>query len=120
MKYVLLVSMWLLVLSNVLFAKSYVIGYEIYDDSSDSRVFAVKEELFDQFDALVNRVDDVYMNDLLKEYEFNIDNTRITYNDYKVTVVIGDGLGSYIHGELVEESCVMKPQGESFIKQLFE
>lgn len=120
MKYLILVALWLVVLSNVLFAKSYVIGYEIYDDSNASRIFEVKEELFEQFDVLVNRVDDVYINDLLEEYVFSIDDTVISYKDYKVTVVIGDGMGSYIHGELVEESCVMKPRGESFIIQLFE
>jgi hypothetical protein len=120
MKYILIIALWFVVLSNVLFAKSYVIQYEIYDDSSESMIFEVKEELFEQFDYMVDRVDAIYVHELLKEHMFYIEGTNIEYHNFMVTVVIGDGLGSYIHGELVEENCVMKPRGESFIKQMLE
>lgn len=120
MKYLLIIALWFVVLSNVLWAKAYVIQYEIYDDSNVTRVFEVKKELFKQFDELVDRVDDIYVGDLLEKEILEIDDVVITYKDYKVTVVIGDGLGAYIHGELVQESCVVKPRGESFIISLFE
>ena len=120
MKYVLIIALWFVVLSNVLWAKSYVIQYEIYDDSNVTRVFEVKKELFKQFDALVDRVDNIYVGDLLKKKDFTIENCDVTYKDYVVTVVVGDGMGTYIHGELVQESCVVKPRGESIIMSLFE
>ena len=120
MKYVLIIALWFVVLSNVLWAKSYVIQYEIYDDSNVTRVFEVKKELFKQFDALVDRVDNIYVGDLLKKKDFTIENCDVTYKDYVVTVVVGDGMGTYIHGELVQENCVVKPRGESIIMSLFE
>ena len=120
MKYILIIALWFVLLSNVLWAKSYIISYEIYDNSSISQVFEVKKELFKQFDELTARVDSIYVGDLLENGTFTIENTSISYKDYTVTVIIGDGLGSYIHGDLVQESCVVKPRGESFVMSLFE
>ena len=44
----------------------------------------------------------------------------ISYINNKVTLVIGDGLGVYINGELAKESCVVKPRATSFIQELFD
>jgi hypothetical protein len=77
MKYVLIIALWFVVLSNVLWAKSYVIQYEIYDDSNVTRVFEIKKELFKQFDALVDRVDNIYVGDLLEKEYFIIENSKV-------------------------------------------
>ena len=84
MKYVLIIALWFVVLSNVLWAKSYVIQYEIYDDSNVTRVFEVKKELFKQYDTLVDRVDNIYVGDLLEKEYFIIENSKVTYKDYVV------------------------------------
>lgn len=122
MKYILFISLWLVVLSNVLWAKSYIISYEIYDDSNVTAVFGAKKALFEQYDEITERVDDIYIGDLLEsEIEtFIIDQAVVSYENSVVRVVVGDGLGTYIHGELVQESCVVKPRGESWILSWFE
>ena len=121
MRYIIVICLWLVFMSNSLWAKSYVIGYEIYDDSNDSSVFEVKRELFDWYDSLVSRVDDVYIGELLENEldTFDYNNVSIEYDNHVITLVIGDGFGYYIKGELVEETCVVKPRGTSFIQELF-
>lgn len=122
MKYFLLVGIWLVLLSNVLWAKTYVIGYEIYGDSNNGDVIAIKEDIFRQYDALVDRVDDLYIHQLLKEYseQFVIDDAVITYDHMVLRVVVGDGMGIYIHGELVQENCMIKPRTESIFQKIFQ
>lgn len=122
MKYSIVVCVWLVLMSNVLWAKSYVIGYEIYDDSNVSSVFEVKRLLFNWYDDIASGVDDVYIGRLIENEidTFKLEDVDVSYVDDKVIVVVGDGLGVYISGELVEESCVVKPRTTSFLKQLFD
>ena len=121
MKYIIVVCLWFLLMSNILWAKSYVISYEIYDDSKESSVFEVKKALFNWYDEISEGVDDIYIGDLIENEisEFEYEDVSITYANNKVTVIIKDGLGVYISGELVEESCVVKPRSTSFIQELF-
>ena len=122
MKYIIVVCLWFLLMSNVLWAKSYVISYEIYDDSTTSSVFEIKKSLFQWYDAISDRVDDVYIGDLIENElgTFELENVTVTYDNNRITLIVGDGLGMYIHGELVEESCVVKPRSTSFIQELFD
>ena len=122
MKYIIVVCLWFLLMSNVLWAKSYVIGYEIYDDSRTSSIFEVKKSLFKWYDDISDRVDDVYIGDLIEQEidSFDFVDVIVTYDNNRVTLIVGDGLGMYIHGELVKESCVVKPRSTSFIQELFD
>lgn len=98
-------------------ARTETIRYEIYYDSRSTDIYALKEDVLETFDNLCERVDDSsYASMLVAEQDaFYLDGvSEVSFGWDVLTIRVGDGKGTYLEGELIKQSCEIKPQVTSW------
>lgn len=102
-------------------ARTYVIRYEIYGDMTTDNLIEIKQQMLDTFEMLSDRVDDQYYAVLIAEHLelFESDGIKARYQDGILTLVVKQGNGTCIRGELVKETCTVKPKGSFWLQEVF-
>lgn len=123
-KYVMFGSVWLCLLMSLMTITSKAeITYEIRYDAKTTQTYALKEEVQEAYTKLVHGVHQESFVQMvmynLEVFEFE-DEIKAEWNNNRLLITQGDGLGTTVRGELVANSvCVPEVKPKSFLEELF-
>lgn len=120
-KYVIAGIIWFCLLGTKIVSMSEAIPYSLYMDSNRDDVYEVKEEILSTYGELMrgvsNESDGMMIIHNLKQFEFD-EMTSAKFKNNELEVIVGDGKGVYIHGELERKFlCVPEVKPKSLIMQ---
>lgn len=103
---------------------SEAIPYTLYMDSHRDDVYEVKEEILTKYGELMRGVNDesdgMMLIHNLEQFEFD-DMTTAEFKHNGLEVIVGDGKGAYINGELERTLiCVPEVKPKSFLMEMFD
>ena len=94
---------------------SFSYSYTVVADSNDAsdllELYNVKEKMIDNYETLVFNINETYHAQTIKdnlEY-FSGENYKAYYKNNELYIVVGDGNGKSISGDLRRNSCDSKP-----------
>lgn len=120
--YVVIASLWLMVLSVQVMSKNQPMMYEIQFDSKTENSAEVKNEVLSRYAKLIRGVHEeheaVLLKDNLQEFMWT-QSMRAELNGNTMRITIGDGLGVLISGDLTpQEICLPEVKTKSLIQEL--
>lgn len=120
--YVVIASLWLMVLSVQVMSKNQPMMYEIQFDSKTENSAEVKNEVLSRYAKLIRGVHEeheaVLLKDNLQEFMW-MQSMRAELNGNTMRITIGDGLGVLISGDLTpQENCLPEVKTKSLIQEL--
>jgi hypothetical protein len=124
-KFLSLLSVVLLGSSGSVEEKDFEYKYTVVADSNDvddlMYMYRVKEKLIDKYEGLIFNVNEKYHKQTIidnLEY-FDGEDYETYYKDESIYIVIGDGKGKSISGDLRRNSCDSKPVRVQFFFSKF-
>ena len=124
-KFLSMLSVVLLGSSGSVEEKDFEYKYTVVADSNDvddlMYMYRVKEKLIDKYEGLIFNVNENYHKETIidnLEY-FDGEDYETYYKDESIYIVIGDGKGKSISGDLRRNSCDSKPVRVQFFFSKF-
>lgn len=122
-KYMLVGAVWFCLLGTKIYSMNEAIPYTLYIDSHQDNLYEVKEDILTTYGNIMRGVSDesdgMMVIHNLEQFEFN-ENTTATFKNNTLQVVVGDGQGAFINGELKRDLfCVPEVKPKSLIQQYF-
>ena len=123
-RYILGCCIWVACLGVVVAGKSESIDYEIHFDSTTIKTYETKEEVLQQYAQLVKGVHDESVIAMvlhnLDQFMWE-DNMQAEWKNDRLSITIGDGLGTTIEGDLEASAiCFPEVKPKSFLAELFQ
>lgn len=123
-KYAIFCCFWLLVLTIGVTCKTQDMQYVIYSDSSNEKTYEIKNEMLKRYAEIVQGVHEESAVQLvlqnLDTFEWRED-LKADWQDNKLQLIIGDGQGSILHGDLESKGiCFPEAKPKSLFAELFQ
>lgn len=120
--YVVIASLWLMVLSVQVMSKNQPMMYEIQFDSKTENSAEIKNEVLSRYAKLIRGVHEeseaVLLKDNLNEFMWK-SNMDASLNGNTLRIIIGNGTGVLITGDLSpQEICLPEVKTKSLIQEL--
>lgn len=120
-KYIIVGIVWFCLLGTKIYSMNESIPYTLHMDSQQDNLYEVKEEILTTYGNIMRGVSDesdgMMIIHNLEQFAFD-EYTIATYKDNTLQVVVGDGKGSYIHGELKRDLfCIPEVKPKSLLQQ---
>ena len=119
-KCIILCFLWLSILSLPIYSEPASITYKIIYDSSMKNVIEIHEEVLQKTAKLFAKSSQDSYETLMKAgYTSFTQSDRVaTYNNHQLTIIVGDGKGSVVEGNLNEEGvCLPKVKPKSIFME---
>lgn len=123
-KYLLVGFIWFCLLCTKVSSMNEAIPYTLYMDSHRDDVYKVKEEILTTYGELMRGVSDesdgMMLVHNLEQFEFD-DTTSAQFKNNGLEVIVGDGKGTHITGELERSLiCIPEVKPKSLLLQYLE
>lgn len=122
--YMAICCIWLFGLGIVVAGKSETIAYEIRYDSDSEETFEIKETVLMKYQELIRGVHDESVGTMVihnLDHFMWRDDISASWKNNQLEVVVGDGKGTIIEGDLTSGSlCFPEVKPKSLLAQWFE
>jgi len=121
--YLIVASLWLMVLSVTAISKSGALTYTIKFDSDTKQSAEIKQEVLNRYGEMMRGVHEeseaVLLLHNLDLFMWE-DDMNAEFRNQTLLITIGDGKGAEIHGDLVtQELCLPTVKTKSWIQEWF-